>query len=567
MGNRSNCYARGTALEGDKTTTGAVCIASMSDDTEHGRRVVRVGDKTTPCPVCGEAGVIVSGEPRDTNNGKIAAVDGSVVRCACPSGSNRIIAPAGQWVGRGPDPSVAALAALVAERQAAAEERTKQRAEERDRNRVFAKSCLRGEGCNDAGEEQEPHTHFAAMAFYQAVPPADPASDTDVPQHAQTARKNKPAEDIPQPKKRSALYKWWFGNYEEVEYQRATAAATSAANVQTAVEGASVLTLIGGNAITSGTWAVKLGELASGAGRIAASGPGAPIAAVVLGMMPGRLNDGEQDFIDRMRLEQMREAPTRVRYTWEQDDKGNPVPHGWHTPPGKDRVRVRKMEWDSSRKAYTFTTEEDPRITIIWTPDSSGVNVPSNTGNRHPVRIPNPVVVDPLPENTRIEATTTPAPEEKSFADYILILPVSDIPPIYVYLRNNPGQVTGKGQKVSGIWLSDANTGNGSPVPGQIADKLRGRTFGNFDQFRKAFWFEVSKDPELSSQFRGSNKIHIRNGNSPFTREQDRAGGRERYEIHHIILISKGGEVYNVDNMSITSPKLHIDIHSTRQSK
>jgi hypothetical protein len=190
--------------------------------------------------------------------------------------------------------------------------------------------------------------------------------------------------------------------------------------------------------MTSGTWAVKLGEMASGLGRIAASGPGAPIAAVVMGMMPGRLNDGEQDFIDRIRLEQMREAPSRVRYTWEQDDTGNPVPHGWHTPPGKDMVRVRKMEWDSSRKAYTFTTEEDPRITIIWTPDSSGVNVPANTGNQNPVRIPNPVVVDPLPENTSIEATTSPAPEEKNFADYILILPISDIPPIYIYLSKPP---------------------------------------------------------------------------------------------------------------------------------
>ncbi|MGV3345560.1 S-type pyocin domain-containing protein [Enterobacteriaceae bacterium LUAb1] len=178
--------------------------------------------------------------------------------------------------------------------------------------------------------------------------------------------------------------------------------------------------------------------MATGLGRIAASGPGAPIAAVVMGMLPGRLNDGEQDYLDRMRLEQMREAPTRVRYTWEQDDKGNPVPHGWHTPPGKDLVRVRKMEWDDARKAYTFTTEEDPRITIIWTPDRSGVNVPSNTGNQNPVRIPNPVVVDPLPENTRIEATTSPAPEEKNFADYILILPISDIPPIYIYLSKPP---------------------------------------------------------------------------------------------------------------------------------
>ncbi len=376
MGNRSDCYGRGTALEGDKTSTGAVCIASMSNDTEHGLRVIRVGDKTTPCPKCGEVGIIVSGEPRDTNNGKIAAVDGSVVRCGCPSGSNWIIAPAGQWVGRGPDPSVAAREKLFAERRAADEERARKRAEERDRNRVFAKSCLRGEGCNDAGAEPEPHTNFARMAFYQAVSPADPASDTDFPQHAQTAKKKKPADEIPKPKKRSSLYKWWFGNHEEVEYPRATAAATSAANAQTAVEGASVLGLVGGSAITSGTWAVRLGEMVTGLGRIAVSGPGAPIAAVVMGMMPGKLNEGEQDYFNRTLLEQLREAPTRVRYTWEQDDRGNLTPHGWHTPPGQDRVRVRKMEWDSSRKAYTFTTGEDPRITIIWTPDSSGVNVP-----------------------------------------------------------------------------------------------------------------------------------------------------------------------------------------------
>ncbi|WP_241430741.1 colicin E3/pyocin S6 family cytotoxin [Tatumella saanichensis] len=254
-------------------------------------------------------------------------------------------------------------------------------------------------------------------------------------QYGQGAKKKNPVEAIPKPKKRSALYKWLNGDHEDIEYQQALAAATSAANAQMAVEGASVLGLVGGNAITSGTWAVKLGELASGAGRIAASGPGAPLAAIVMGMMPGKLNEGEQDYLDRLRLEQMREAPTRVRYTWEQDDKGNPVPHGWHTPPGKDRVRVRKMAWDSSRQAYTFTTEETPAITLVWTPDSSGVNVPANTGNQHPLRIPNPVIVDPLPEDTRIEATTTPAPDEKTFADYILILPLSNILPIYIYLN------------------------------------------------------------------------------------------------------------------------------------
>ena len=57
------------------------------------------------------------------------------------------------------------------------------------------------------------------------------------------------------------------------------------------VEGASVLGLIGGSAITSGTWAVR----GAAVGEIDAAGPGAWIAAIVVGIMPGRLNDGEQD--------------------------------------------------------------------------------------------------------------------------------------------------------------------------------------------------------------------------------------------------------------------------------
>ncbi|WP_353614713.1 S-type pyocin domain-containing protein [Mangrovibacter phragmitis] len=421
---------------GDSTTCGGKILTGDETLSWYGVAGAREGDLVS----CGQhPGVyrILGGTPDSWDNGRrLAGTLDSV--SSCPCGARFIQTIPDCYIRDDTPEEQAEKAPLPApvtqlEQQETGEKRL---AEERDRNRVFAKSCLRGEGCNDAGEAPEPHINFGEMAFYQSVPPAEPASDTDVPQYAQTARKKKPGEDIPKPKQRSALYKWLNGNHEEMDYQAAVAAATSAANAQAAVKGASVFGLVGGRAITPGTWAVKLGEMAGGAGRIAASGPGAPVAAVVMGMMPGRLNDGEQDFIDRMRLEQMREAPTRVRYTWEQDDKGNPVPHGWHTPPGKDRVRVRKMEWDSNRKAYTFTTEEEPRITIIWTPDSSGVNVPSNTGNQNPLRIPNPVTVGPLPENTGIEATTSPAPEEKTFADYILILPVLDIPPIYIYLSS-----------------------------------------------------------------------------------------------------------------------------------
>lgn len=426
---------------------------------------------------------------------------------------------------------------------------------------VFAKSRERGNGNTDAGKQQEPHTNFAEMGLFRAAPATDAVTDSDAPQHAQTAKKKPPApEDIPKPKKRSALYKWFNGNHEEVQYQAAVAAAAIATRALTATAGAGVLEQVAGRFATYGTWAVRGAEIAAG-------GVGASVAGFLVGMMPGKLNEGEQDFIDRMRLAQMREAPTRVRYTWENDSNGNPVPHGYHTPPGKDMVRVRKMEWDRRYEAYTFTTEEENPVTIIWTPDHSGVNAPSNTGNQTPPRLPGTILVNPLPDDTRITSTTTPAPDEKSFADYILILPVSDIPPIYIYIRNNPGQVTGKGQKVTGTWLADAGQGNGSPIPSQIADKLRGRAFSNFDSFRAEFWLEVSKDPVLSQQFKRHNLTHIKKGNSPFTREQDAVGGRERYELHHITPISEGGDVYNVDNMGVTTPKRHIEIHSTSKGK
>jgi uncharacterized Zn-binding protein involved in type VI secretion len=426
MGYRSTNYGRGQALHGDRTTTGAICCSTLPNCTEHGRGVIRVGDKTTACPKCGKQGVVADGEPRVSWMGQSSAVDGSVVICGCPHGTNRVIAPSGEWLGSGPSPEQIAQEkhqAMLAARRKEQEAEALRRTEERDRNRVFAKSCLRGEGCNDAGTGSEPHTNFAEMAFYQAMP-------NDAPQHAQAAKRKA----IPKPKQRSALYLWWNGHHEEMDYQAAVADEERAWTARNAIADASELVLVGGSTITPGTWAVRGAAL----GEIATGGLGAPVAGLLIGMYPGKLNDGEQDFIDRMRAEQMREAPTRVRFTWENDASGNPTPRGWHTPPGKDSVRVRRMEWDSQRQAYTFTTEEDPGITLIWTPDRTGDSKPWDTGNQNPVRIPNPVVVDPLPEDMGIGATTSPTPEEKTFADYILILPVGGVPPIYVYLSGRP---------------------------------------------------------------------------------------------------------------------------------
>ncbi|WP_433977662.1 phospholipase effector Tle1 domain-containing protein [Erwinia sp. E_sp_B01_9] len=51
-----------------------------------------IGDKTTPCPKCGEVGIIVDGDHRHSNSAAVA-VDGSAIRCGCPQGTNFLIAP------------------------------------------------------------------------------------------------------------------------------------------------------------------------------------------------------------------------------------------------------------------------------------------------------------------------------------------------------------------------------------------------------------------------------------------------------------------------------------------
>jgi uncharacterized Zn-binding protein involved in type VI secretion len=83
----------GQGLHGDLTTTGAVCISSLPNAAQGGRGVLRLGDKTTPCKKCGKTGVIIDSLPAMKWHGIPTVLDGAEVRCGCPPGSNRLIAP------------------------------------------------------------------------------------------------------------------------------------------------------------------------------------------------------------------------------------------------------------------------------------------------------------------------------------------------------------------------------------------------------------------------------------------------------------------------------------------
>ncbi|EJG2386052.1 PAAR domain-containing protein [Kluyvera ascorbata] len=93
-GNRwSGVHGKNSGLDGDKTSTGAVCYAGSQGWSVNGRRKLYVGDKTSSCPRCGQPGVIVSGDPRQTNpQGRAVVVYGSPVRCGCAEGTNYVIA-------------------------------------------------------------------------------------------------------------------------------------------------------------------------------------------------------------------------------------------------------------------------------------------------------------------------------------------------------------------------------------------------------------------------------------------------------------------------------------------
>ncbi len=122
----------------------------------------------------------------------------------------------------------------------------------------------------------------------------------------------------------------------------------------------------------------------------------------------------------------------------------------------------------------------------------------------------------------------------------------------------------GKGTDIVGQWLVSSGKELGVPVPTRIVNKLLGNEYRRFDAFRDAFWKEVSADSQLASQFNKQNVERMKNGLAPRVPMKESVGGRRSLKLHHVKLISQGGEVYDVDNIRIVTPKRHIEIHSAR---
>lgn len=125
--------------------------------------------------------------------------------------------------------------------------------------------------------------------------------------------------------------------------------------------------------------------------------------------------------------------------------------------------------------------------------------------------------------------------------------------------RYQPGVVTGMGVELDGPWLMGKRE---APIPRQVADLLRGRSFSTYNDFREEFWRTVVSVPELAAEFSPQNRALMRKGKAPKTIELEHRGQQRVFHTHHVDEIQHGGDVYNVDNLRVVTPQRHYEIHS-----
>ena len=230
-----------------------------------------------------------------------------------------------------------------------------------------------------------------------------------------------------------------------------------------------------------------------------------------------------------------------------------------------NRIPVLAAAFDNERQLYSLALDNPTRI-LTWTPlNAPGTEQESSTSLPvTPAGTPIYTGSELSPQTGLVESY--PALDPLELDRIIVTFPAdSGLAPILVMFRdrrNEPGKITGGGGEFSGYWLGEQTRDLGVPAPLRIAEELRGQPVKNFTDFRKIFWRAVAHDPILSTQFDKRNLNRMRkHGYAPKVRAEDAHGLHASFILHHVKPIKDGGEVYNLDNIRIVTPKAHQKIH------
>ncbi|MFJ2366605.1 S-type pyocin domain-containing protein [Pseudomonas sp. NPDC087697] len=318
------------------------------------------------------------------------------------------------------------------------------------------------------------------------------------------------------------------------------------------------LKLIGGSA-TSSAIAQRLGgslalALLTDSAVVAT---GAAVGTVAL-LMPNTSLSPDSAFYKNEQYAVLDTGRTRVRINVKTLPDGSVSAYGFYTGGKKDWEFVPIIK--ANQEGEKFVADIGNGIGLTWTSATNPDDVLGIPALEGAPQLPTVWVYPPTEQANKVLVNPQHPPE---YQDAIIWFPAdAGLAPIYIVLstRYEPGGVTGVGEDVSGVWLIGARSGVGAPIPTEVADALRGRIFKSFDKFRSALWEAVSKSA-VADQFIEQNVSRMRTGRAPRVRKADRVGGRLSYELHHLDKVSEGGDVYDVDNLRVNTPRNHIDLH------
>ncbi|WP_409522332.1 hypothetical protein [Pseudomonas sp.] len=124
------------------------------------------------------------------------------------------------------------------------------------------------------------------------------------------------------------------------------------------------------------------------------------------------------------------------------------------------------------------------------------------------------------------------------------------------------GTAYGHGAAIIESWRTAASSVNGAPIPGRIADALRGVEFRSLNAFRKSFWKAIANDVELSKLFSEDDLFRMdKEGYAPRVDSVDSYKRHATLVLHHLMPINQGGGVYDIDNIRVVTPAVHHAIH------
>ncbi|MEI0694350.1 S-type pyocin domain-containing protein [Pectobacterium aroidearum] len=340
---------------------------------------------------------------------------------------------------------------------------------------VFAKSCLRGAGCTDAGKEDEPQGNIGEMSVYFSEPVGESIASTDKPgevkQYAQATKKKNTSSVVSPPQsfagKNEPLPKTPPGATNKSQIPPMEPWYKTVFDLLVGKADAAMLpppqqVVMAGTAAQAGATAAAGGAVAQ-ANQDAAkalthqmkrlSGPSiwqgqlqmAQSFLLMGALIQHHLKGEKADLLTPEKLLEVANkqgtVPSRVRYQWMEDEEtGRLKAVGYHTSmeSGRDQVRVRLLKHDFPNNRYEFWEEGATGPTILWTPDNPGIELPTDTAHGEQPVIPSAVPGFEIPEMDDVSILATPMPDEKDFRDYILVFPENAFPPIYVYLSKPP---------------------------------------------------------------------------------------------------------------------------------